>query len=386
MKCNKCNHLLPDDSEFCQYCGNKIEAAADVPDASVSTPLPDFDNVSPDETLKAILEFQARETVAIMQANSKNQPDNEDDADFGLIPLKPIYTHALKSVNGEEEYLNKLCASNGEKITWERRGSMSVDGVNGMIDIYDTYLPSGQPYKTIYINMYGAKTSKTVPSGFVFKDIAPKDFIVRNVKPLQKRGLDEKVGKDGKLIRVISKISLVAALVAIGAIIIAMNFQDMERNAHEAMNPTALYAVMIVAFAFLALVEIFSGRARNIKLMGITSTALTICTILALIEGSVFSEGYRNAYYRNVLYRNNDFVGACNTLWVTICFVLLVINYIPMIVVLFRKMLQLWRGSLRYREKCYKRVAKMYSYYQSGIMTQDEYEKMKKIILDRIKD
>ena len=25
MICNKCNHNLPDDSEFCQYCGNKVE-------------------------------------------------------------------------------------------------------------------------------------------------------------------------------------------------------------------------------------------------------------------------------------------------------------------------------------------------------------------------
>ena len=27
MVCNKCNHKLPDDSAFCQYCGNKITVA-----------------------------------------------------------------------------------------------------------------------------------------------------------------------------------------------------------------------------------------------------------------------------------------------------------------------------------------------------------------------
>ena len=25
MKCYNCGHLLPEDSEFCQYCGKKIE-------------------------------------------------------------------------------------------------------------------------------------------------------------------------------------------------------------------------------------------------------------------------------------------------------------------------------------------------------------------------
>ena len=27
MICPKCNHRLPDDSEFCQYCGYRIEKA-----------------------------------------------------------------------------------------------------------------------------------------------------------------------------------------------------------------------------------------------------------------------------------------------------------------------------------------------------------------------
>lgn len=31
MKCTKCNHILPDDSEFCQYCGSRIEKTARIP-------------------------------------------------------------------------------------------------------------------------------------------------------------------------------------------------------------------------------------------------------------------------------------------------------------------------------------------------------------------
>ena len=103
-----------------------------------------------------------------MEANSKPQPDNEGASDFGLVPKKPIFTLALKSVEGEKEYLDKLYTVNGEKIKYNRRGSTSVNGINGMIDIYETYLPSGQPYKIIYINMYGAKGSTKAPAGFTF--------------------------------------------------------------------------------------------------------------------------------------------------------------------------------------------------------------------------
>ena len=73
-------------------------------------------------------------------------------------------------IDGEKELLESLYTINGEKIKWHRQGSVNVNGVNGVIDIYDTYLPSGKLYKTIYINMYGAKKSTKAPEGFVIKE------------------------------------------------------------------------------------------------------------------------------------------------------------------------------------------------------------------------
>lgn len=157
-----CNEAMTYDTSEIDDTGAVVET-----DTITEAQDPKFEETTPDEALNTILEFQAKETVKAMEANRLAQPENEDDADFGLVPEKPIFTLALMSVDGEEEYLDKLYAASGEKIKYIRRGSTSVSGINGMIDIYDTYLPSGEPYKTIYINMYGAKKSIKAPVGFI---------------------------------------------------------------------------------------------------------------------------------------------------------------------------------------------------------------------------
>ena len=169
MVCTKCNHKLPDDSEFCQYCGSKIEAStiesednkAEIRENPITeeTIVPAVEN----QTVAKLLASGIVEGQKAMESNKENQPHNELDTDFGLVSHKPIYT---VGIDEQERYLKTLCTINGEPIKWIRRGSMSVDSVNGMVDAYDTYLPSGEEYKTIYINMYGISNSTIAPKGF----------------------------------------------------------------------------------------------------------------------------------------------------------------------------------------------------------------------------
>lgn len=95
--------------------------------------------------------------------NRKAESEFLDDPEYGLVPNKPIYTNGAR---GSDRYLSQLKTILGEPLSWNRSGSMSVDGIEGMVDIYDSSLPSGRSYKTLYVNMYGSNNSTTIPRGF----------------------------------------------------------------------------------------------------------------------------------------------------------------------------------------------------------------------------
>lgn len=184
MICAACKRNIPNDSVFCQFCGKPLEQpsvpsdpekpnppkqpAALGTDTSSCNPSPATEKMTSKQALEIIADWQAKNVADSLNANRQNQPNHEGEADFGLVPKKPVYTPALKAVEGEEKYLDRLYTSNGEKIKYVRKGSVSLAEINGPVDIYATYLPSGQPYKTIYINMYGTTPSIKAPMGFSF--------------------------------------------------------------------------------------------------------------------------------------------------------------------------------------------------------------------------
>lgn len=168
MKCEKCGMLLPDDSEFCQYCGAKIEQTVSMPSPPAGS------------ELSPVLSFLANNAVDNIKANRQLTEKHTSDPDYGLVPEKPVFTFL---VDGAEDYLSDLASEDNEELRWNREGSMPVTGVSGPVDIYTSRKKNGQPYKTLYVSIYGKANSTTIPKGFARKGsikAAPVGFASEN--------------------------------------------------------------------------------------------------------------------------------------------------------------------------------------------------------------
>lgn len=80
MICSKCNHNLPDDSEFCQYCGSKIQKVTNITDnIPVASPATHSANMSADT-----------ETVSVRSETASEGASNEPIE--VMAPINPTST------------------------------------------------------------------------------------------------------------------------------------------------------------------------------------------------------------------------------------------------------------------------------------------------------
>ena len=354
MVCSNCNHKLPEDSEFCQYCGKKIEKRS-ICDT-------DIDVAMTENALEAILKIQAQSTAKAMEANSQSQPNNENDFDFGLVPQKPIFTLAFQSVDGEEEYLNKLYTVKGEKIGYRRRGSMMVNGINGMVDVYDTFLLTGQPYKTIYINMYGAKQSVKAPVGFVLGTISrTRSFAKATVE----KGLEtHEIPVTNTGIFKMCACSLAFVIVAILAVVGCLNTK-------YKYSETEAYYFLSIAFCVLGgLLSIASLKKKKYWHITIPCGEISFLgAIIPLLFEAVWNDASWDKETRAFL------------VFSILCIAILIVSFLFASVKVVPKA---FRSSIHYKIKSYKKIETLKKMNEQNLLSDEEFKRMKEEILSKI--
>ncbi len=197
MKCIHCGYIIPDDSEFCPYCGEKIETG---------TATTVFSDSSEQVNVDSFYDNQIeRERITKSQRYF--------DSDYGYSPENPIVTSSIPMIGC---YLTALRTLDGKPFTWTRLPRQS----DSEIDIYRLFL-DGTPYKTIYFTATGNDT-EYVPAGLV-KDADVFEAAKKGISLSQliaerdndKKKADNKRTKKRKALKCLVFVCLAAAI-AIG--------------------------------------------------------------------------------------------------------------------------------------------------------------------------
>ena len=228
MLCDKCGKMVPDDSEFCPYCGNTVELPPENPAltcASCGKTLPEGSEFCPccGRTLAAAAEPVAGAT--------------------------PETAAKIGSVKEMAAFLETLRGPDGETLTWKRCDRLN--GENGApIDVVETFLPSGDPYRKFYLKI--DRTQISAGGIAAAKPAKEADQPQKEEKkPKEKRNNKEETPrkKRGKAAWIIALILVLLAL--FGTAFILFGLPWLERREADGLLLDGQYDLAYTAFGAL---------------------------------------------------------------------------------------------------------------------------------------
>ncbi len=194
MKCAHCGYVVPDDSEFCPYCGAKIELSS----APTETPH------SRQEKTESIVEERDRIT----------QSQRYFDLDYGYSNENPIVVSSVPVIG---YYLASLRTEDDRAFTWERQPRKQ----DSVVDEYQLLL-DGEPYKSVFFRT-GGNDTEYLPQGLTKNEDAYEaakagislDSLLEQ-RAEKEKALAKKKASTKRLIRA-AIIIVIAALLGVGA-------------------------------------------------------------------------------------------------------------------------------------------------------------------------
>ncbi|RZK13034.1 MAG: 2-dehydro-3-deoxyphosphooctonate aldolase [Flavobacterium sp.] len=115
-------------------------------------------------------------TVAFLNAcsTSKKTTESKNDGKYGYSESNAIKVGGVNDgPKNERKFLNSLTGPNGEKVTFQRKGSCCPfetknSSYGGMLDQYLVSYEGKKDTVTLYLNMYDSEKLEA-PEGFVLK-------------------------------------------------------------------------------------------------------------------------------------------------------------------------------------------------------------------------
>ncbi len=162
MKCYNCGKVIPDGSTFCTYCGTSFSSAQSSEEESPFLKLANGDEEAAKFLMSMFVQNRVDKQANIKKNYEKSHSSVHTNA-YGSMN-EPIY---VDDIEGEKKFLARLTDKNGKKLTWTRKGSQDVEGIDGVLDIYVASTSDGKEYGELWINMYSDAIPTVAPVGYI---------------------------------------------------------------------------------------------------------------------------------------------------------------------------------------------------------------------------